>query len=300
MACAHHHPTPLNATQRAFALSIGLNTAFVIVELIAGAMAHSLALIADAIHNLGDVLALGVAWLGYHLSHRKPTGNFTYGLGRFSIYAALFNGATLVGSAVWIAWEAVGRLMNPVEPINWIVGIVASVGVVINTLSAVLLARGRSDLNLRAAMLHMAGDAAISGAVVVAAIVMAFTGWIWVDPGLGLVIAAIIFWSGLPVLREGSALAMDGVPKDLNRDEIYKFLHDNNDIKSIHDLHIWGLSTTKTALTAHLEAVDGVDLERLQRLVHHELQKRFKITHVTLQIEKDHSACVDEHEHIEK
>src|SRR5690606_36333761 len=193
MACSHtHSPTPQDTTRRAFALSIALNSGFVVVELMAGVAAHSLALIADAIHNLGDVLALLVAWLGYHLAYRKPTKHFTYGMGRFSIYAAFFNGVTLVGSALWIAVEAVQRFLHPVEPLHAIVSIVAVLGVAVNTVSALLLARGRGDLNLKAAMLHMAGDAAISAGVVIAAIVMAFTGWIWVDSALGIAIAVII------------------------------------------------------------------------------------------------------------
>jgi cobalt-zinc-cadmium efflux system protein len=297
MACSHHHAHhEASATTRAFALSVGLNAVFVVVELVAGNMANSLALIADAIHNLGDVLALLVAWLGHYLSQHKPTRHFTYGMGRFSIFAALFNGFTLVGSAIWIGFEAVGRLITPLEPLHLIVGIVAAIGIAVNTTSALLLARGKDDLNLKAAMLHMAGDAGISAGVVLAAIIMSFTGWGWVDPGFGLVIAAVIFWSGIPVLREGAALAMDGVPQELNRDEILGFLNENNDIKSVHDLHIWGLSTTNTALTAHLEAKEGVALEPLQRQIHRALSKRFKITHITLQLEKDHSACLDTHE----
>lgn len=295
LACSSHLPSSFH--HRAFAVAIALNAAFVALEFCAGLLAGSVALVADAAHNLGDVLALLVAWAGYKLSFTRPTDRFTYGFGRFSIYAAFFNGLMLVAAAVWIFVEAAGRLTHPTPPESWVVGAVALCGIFVNGFSAFLLSRGATDLNRRAAVLHLLGDAAVSAGVVVSAVVMAMTGWAWVDPGFAIVVAALILWSGWPVLREGAILAMDGVPKGLDRGKIYDFLKNNNDLKNIYDLHIWALGTTKTALTAHLEAAAHVtDTDRLQRALHRALKVNFGLSHVTIQLEKEHASCLDQHE----
>jgi cobalt-zinc-cadmium efflux system protein len=296
MGCSHPHTPVLN---KAFFIGIVLNLGFVAVELFAGYYAHSLALIADAVHNLGDAFGLVVSWLGYTFSFQKPNRHFTYGMGRASIFATVLNGLLLCGSTFWILKEALERLNDPTAPLSWVVGIIAAIGIVINTTTALVLLRGRDDINVKSAVVHMFADAAVSAGVVVSAVLIATTGALWIDPLLSALIAVIIFVSGWPLLVEGLRLSLDAVPKRLDADGVRAYLNHHPDLQGVFDLHIWALSTTKAALSAHLTLTAVKDREAVQEKIHRELKQKFGITHVTLQVEHSHAGCTDEHETIE-
>jgi cobalt-zinc-cadmium efflux system protein len=270
----------------AFAIGVGLNAAFVLIEGAFGLYAGSLALLADAGHNLSDVLGLLLAWGASVLARRRPSGRQTYGLRRSSIMAALVNGLLLFIAVGAIAWEAIGRFWRPepVAPITVIV--VAAIGVVVNTLTALLFMAGRKDdLNIRGAFLHMAADAAVSLGVVVGGILIIRTGWLWIDPGLSLIIAAVIAYSTWDLLWQALELSLDSVPRGINPEEVRGYLANQPGVADVHDLHIWGLSTTETALTVHLvKPAATADDDWLHALTH-ELHDRFGIMHSTIQIE---------------
>lgn len=300
MSCGHHHHVtpPKSGKSFHFALFAGilLNGIFIVIETFFGFWAHSLALLADAIHNFGDVLSLLVAWLGYYLAFQKPKGDYTYGWGRVSIFATLFNGASLVVTSLWIIYEAYERFQHPVMSQTNIVAIVAAVGIAVNGLSAWFLMRGKEDVNLRGAMVHMLADAAVSAGVVLTAFLLAATGWLWLDPLVSALIALIILMTAWPILREGFRLAMDAVPMHIDRAAIRDYLAGDKAVDGVHDLHVWGLSTMKTALSAHIAIKEEARHEETLRRLHKELKERFKITHVTIQVERTHKDCVDEHE----
>ncbi len=282
-SCSHHSPKNFH---RGFAIGASLNAAFVAVEFGFGFYTHSLALIADAAHNLGDVLALLFAWLGYHLSQRdmNPSSRFSFGMGRVSIFAALFNGVTLVGSSAWIIFEALNRFFEPASPAPLIVGAVATLGIIINGSTAWLLSKNQNDINIKGAMIHMVADAVISAGVVITAIAMAYTAWSWLDPVVSVLIAAVILWGSWPVLREAAILALDGKPTSIDRDAIDAFIRSQPGVEGLTSLHIWPLSTSKTALNAFVSTVPGTDTEDLRRVLRSELTSRFGIGHLTLEI----------------
>ena len=277
----------------AFLIGIALNTAFVVVEAVFGVISNSVALIADAGHNLSDVLGLVVAWVGTVLAQRAPTSRFTYGLRGSSILAALFNAVLLLVGVGAIAWEAVGRLMQPTPVMGGTVMIVAGVGILINGATAWLFMAGRKgDINVRGAFLHMAADAAVSAGVMAAALVILLTGWLWLDPAMSLVIAAVIVWGTWGLLRESLALTLAAVPSRIDPQEVQSFLARLPDVAGVHDLHIWAMSTTETALTAHLVMPRGHPGDAALARFQHELEHRFGIGHATLQIELgDAGAC---------
>ena len=275
----------------AFAIGAALNTGFVIAELIFGYAANSLALISDAVHNLSDVIALLLAWCAAWLSQKQPTQRHTYGYRRASILAALFNAGLLLVAVGGIVVEAVNRLYSPAPVAGWTVVVVAALGVAVNGFTALLFMRGRhGDLNIRGAYLHMAADAGVSLGVVVAALVIMLTGWLWLDPAISLVIAAVVFWSGWGLARDSVNLALDGVPRGIELAKVSDYLAGLEGVTEVHDLHIWAMSTNETALTAHLVRPGGSDDEFLQKVCS-ELAHRFKIHHATLQIEADAGAC---------
>jgi cobalt-zinc-cadmium efflux system protein len=275
----------------AFAIGATLNTAFVVAELIFGYAANSLALISDAVHNLSDVIALLLAWGAAWLSQRQPTQQHTYGYRRASILAALFNAGLLLVAVGGIAVEAVNRLQEPAPVAGWIVVVVAALGIAVNGGTALLFMRGRhGDLNIRGAYLHMAADAGVSFGVVVAALVIMFTGWLWIDPAISLVIAAAVFWSGWGLARDSVNLALDGVPRGIELSQVRDYLVTLQGVSEVHDLHIWAMSTNETALTVHLVRPGGHD----DGFLHHvceQLSHRFDIHHATLQIEVSGDAC---------
>jgi len=275
----------------AFAIGAALNTVFVIAELIFGYAANSLALISDAVHNLSDVAALLLAWGASWLAQKQPTEQHTYGYRRASILAALFNAGLLLVAVGGIAVEAVNRLYDPAPVAGWTVMMVAALGVVINGGTALLFMRGRhGDLNIRGAYLHMAADAGVSLGVVVAALIIMATGWLWLDPAISLVITGVVFWSGWGLARDSVNLALDGVPRGIELAKVKDYLGGLEGVIEVHDLHIWAMSTKETALTAHLVRPGGSD-DAFLHGVCEELAHRFNIHHATLQIEAAADVC---------
>jgi cobalt-zinc-cadmium efflux system protein len=282
----HGHSHAPASFGKAFAVGITLNAGFVILEVVYGLTAHSLALLADAGHNLSDVFGLLLAWGATAWARRLPTTRHTYGWRRSSVLAALFNAVFLLVSVGVIGWEALRRLQAP-APVEAQVMIWVSVaGIAVNTITAVMFMAGRKgDLNIRAAFLHMAADAVISAGVVVAGVIIAFTGWLWLDPVVSLILVAVIIAGTWGLLRDSLNLSLDAVPPGINPAEVSDFLAQFPGVAGVHHLHIWGLSTSEVALTAHLTLVtDAVD-NALLCSINHELAERFGIGHATLQFE---------------
>ena len=281
----HAHALPPNPG-KALAIGIALNFAFVVLEWGFGAWSHSLALMADATHNLGDVLGLVLAWVAARLSQRAPSEHFTYGLGASSILAALANAVLLVLITGGLVWEAVRRLQEPQAIAGAVVIGVALAGVVVNGLTAWLLHRGHEhDLNMKGAYLHMLGDAAVSVAVAVAGAVILVTGWLWLDPAITVVVGLVIVWSSMGLLRDSVKLALQGVPQAIDSTEVRGYLEALKGVSEVHDLHIWAMSTTGTALTAHLVCPGGHPGDEFIEHTRGEIGQRFGIRHVTLQVE---------------
>src|SRR3954451_10948383 len=277
---AGHSHAPVNFG-RAFAIGASLNAAFVVAELIFGYAANSLALISDAVHNLSDVIALLLAWGAAWLSLKQPTQQYTYGFRRASILAALFNAGLLLVAVGGIIVEAVNRLSAPAPVAGWTVVAVAALGIAINGGTALLFMRGRhGDLNIRGAYLHMAADAGVSFGVVVAALVIMLTGWLWVDPAISLVIAAVVLAGGWGLARDSVNLALDGVPRGIELAKVRNYLGQLDGVIEVHDLHVWAMSTNETALTAHLVRPGGTDDSFLHDVCA-ELAHRFNIHHAT-------------------
>lgn len=272
----------------AFAIGIALNAGFVIVEVVYGVLGNSVALFADAGHNLGDVLGLVVAWIASVLVKRAPTARFTYGLRGSSILAAMFNAIFLLLTIGGISWEAIQRISHP-EPVSGkTVMIVAAIGIVINGFCAWLFAAGRKgDLNLRGAFAHMAADALVSAGVVAAGFVILLTGWLWLDPIVSLAINAVIVWGTWGLLRDSVGMAMAAVPAQIDPAEVRRFIEMRNGVASLHDLHVWPMSTTETALTCHLVMPAGHPGDAFIHELCEDLASRFKVNHTTVQIEVD-------------
>jgi cobalt-zinc-cadmium efflux system protein len=284
-----HAPVSFGA---AFAVGIVINTGYVVGEAIYGVTANSLALLADAGHNFGDVLALGLAWLAAWLGQRAPSQRFTYGLRGSSILAALTNAVLLLLVTGGIAWEAIHRLFAPQPAAGFTIMAVAAVGVVINGATALMFMSGRdSDINIRAAFTHMASDALVALGVVAAGGLMLLTGWLWLDPVISLVVGAIIVWGTWSLMRESLSLALAGVPAGIDPDAVAAFLTETPGVTEVHDLHIWGMSTTETALTAHLVRPQGAADDDLLHTLCLDLKRRFAISHSTLQFETGEGPC---------
>jgi cobalt-zinc-cadmium efflux system protein len=283
-----HAPTHFGA---AFAIGAALNAGFVIVEVAYGIFGHSVALLADAGHNLGDVLGLVVAWGASVLVKRAPTPRYTYGFRGSSILAALFNAVFLLVTVGAISWEAILRLGRPEPVAGATVMIVAAIGIVINGVTAWLFASGRdSDINLRGAFLHMASDALVSAGVVAAGLVILLTGWLWLDPLVSLTVNAIIVWGTWGLLRDSVGMSMAAVPRGIDPAKVRAFLEGQPGVVAIHDLHIWPMSTTEIALTCHLVMPAGHPGDAFLHQVCDGLAHSFKIGHPTLQVELDPNA----------
>lgn len=285
----HHAPPPPSggSVTTAYAIGFALNLAFVLVEATAGLLTNSLALMADAGHNLSDLLGLALAWGAVLLSRRPPSARYTYGLRGSSIWAALINALVLLVACGAIGWEALGRLRNPTPIPGLTIIVVAAIGVVINTGTALLFMRGRhNDLNQRGVFLHMAADAAVSLGVVIAGVLIMNTGWLWLDPAISLVIVAVIVGSTWGLLRDSVKLALGAVPAGINPADVRTYLAGLPGVSEVHDLHIWAMSTAETALTAHLIMPDGTPSDRFYADLGIELEHRFGIHHTTVQVER--------------
>jgi len=289
----HAHSHAPQDFGRAFVIGVGLNAAFLTAEAVFGFLANSTALIADAGHNLSDVLGLVVAWVAVVLARRAPTPRLTYGLRNASILAALINAILLLLAAGAIALEAVQRLANP-EPVKSVtVIVVAAIGILINGFTAWLFMSGRdTDLNIRGAYLHMVADALVSVGVVIGGAIILFTGALWIDPLISLVIVAVIVWSTWGLLRESTAMSLAAVPAHIDPAKVRAYLGERPGVAALHDLHIWPISTTETALTAHLVMPGGHPGDAFLSAIADELKHRFGIGHVTVQIDIDAAACV--------
>mgnify|MGYP001826642069 FL=1 len=282
----HHHHAPPDYN-RAFAAGVALNVGFVIVEAVFGVLSNSLALLTDAGHNLSDVLGLLLAWGAAALAKRRPSARRTYGYSRATILASLFSGLLLMGAVGAIGWEAVSRLMAPAQPAGKTIMIVAAVGVVINTATALFFLSGKDhDLNIRGAFLHMAADAAVSLGVVASGALIFYLGFNWIDPLISLVIAAVILISTWGLLRDSLNLAVDAVPRGVDPDAVRDYLSTLPGVQAIHDLHIWPMSTTDTALTAHMVMQEFPDSDEYLNDVATVLHERFSSNHPTIQLER--------------
>ena len=290
----HPHPHAPARYGRAFAIGVTLNLLFVGVEAVYGVLAHSLALLSDAGHNLSDVAGLLMAWGAIRLSQWQPTQKHTYGFQKTSILAALLNSLLLLVAVGGIAWEAIRRLSHPVAIDPGMVVWVAGLGIVVNGITALLFMGGRKqDLNIRGAFLHMSADALLSAGVAVAGLLVAATGWLWIDPVVSLAIGLTIWAGTWGLLRESTNLVLDAVPEGIDPDAVLRFLREQPNVADVHHLHIWSLSTTQVALTAHLVLVKpALDNEWLDRL-HQELHEHHGIMHATLQLESpDNNTCL--------
>jgi cobalt-zinc-cadmium efflux system protein len=262
------------------------------MQAIYGLLAHSMALLADAGHNAGDVLALLLAWGSHAISQRGPTERYTYGLRSTSIMAALINATILLVVTGAIAWAAIERFFDP-QPVGGVtVMVVAALAIVINGAAAAILARGNTeDLNVYGAFLHLVADAAVSAGVVVAGLLILLTGWLWLDPAASLVISAVIVWSTWGVLRDAVKMSLHGVPPQIDPGAVRVYLQSLPTVTDVHDLHIWPMSTTETALTCHLVIPDGHPEPEFLDVVYVGLQQRFGIGHPTIQIERGDRPC---------
>lgn len=283
MSNTHHHIT----SGRAFAIGITLNIVFVGVEVFYGLAANSSALLADAGHNASDVLGLFFAWGAFRLAKRKPKGKYTYGLQRSTILSSILNAVLLFIAVFFIGKDAFMKLGDP-EPVGGTsVMIVAGIGVVINTITALLFVKGQKhDLNIKGAFLHMAADAAVSVGVVIAGLLIKTTGYQWIDPAVSFVIIAVVLYGTWGLFVDSVNLALDAVPKNIDIGEVRKALNDYPGVEDAHDLHVWALSTNQTAISVHLVVPEGGDDQFLAE-VQQMLEDRFDISHSTIQIEKN-------------
>lgn len=291
MSAGHDHSAPRDFG-RAFAIGTALNLIFVVVEAVYGIAADSMALVADAGHNFSDVLGLLIAWGATTLARWSPRGRYTYGLRSSSILAALANAVLLLVAITIIAVEAVRRFGDPAPVASGTMMIVAALGIVVNTATALLFLRGRKqDLNIRGAFLHMAADAAVSAGVVVAGFLIARTGADWIDPATSLIIVAVIAVSTWGLLRDSVNLSLQAAPPGTDPAAIQSFLEDRDGVAAVHDLHVWPLSTTSTALSTHLVIPSGYPGDDFTRTLTNALHDRFDIDHCTIQIETEAQRC---------
>lgn len=292
-----HKGDRLTNYNQAFIIGFILNAGFVVTEFGFGFFANSVSLIADAAHNLSDVLGLIISWVAILVSRRQPTSRYTYGWRKSSILATFLNAIFLLVTTGGIVWEAIQRLLQPSGKVEGSVIIaVAAIGIAINTATALLFASGRKgDMNIKAVFLHMAADALVSLGVVLAGIAIIFTKWFWLDPIFSLVISALIIFSTWELLKDSFNLAIDGVPNSIDERAVRTYLSELEGVTGVHDLHIWNMSTVETALTAHLVMPTGNSDEFLAE-ISQELHQHFDIDHSTLQIEtgdRDHPCVLE-------
>ena len=290
-AHSHSHSHAPISFGRAFAIAIALNVGFVAIETVFGFYANSMALLSDAGHNLSDVLGLMVAWAGGMMARASATPRFTYGLKKASILSALINALFLLVAVGAIGAEAIRRLFHPSHTQGGYIIVVAAIGILVNGMTAFLFARGREhDINIRAAFLHMASDALVSLAVVFAGFVILWTGQEWVDPVMSLAVAVVILWGSIGLLKESVWMSLAGVPAGIDVDQVEIALCEIEGVDAVHDLHVWPLSTTETALTAHIVTAQADYPDALLESARTLLHDRFHIEHCTLQVERHHPA----------
>ncbi|MFL6643259.1 MAG: cation diffusion facilitator family transporter [Paraburkholderia fungorum] len=281
-----HAHAPVAGHGRAFALAVALNVAIVVVQAVYGVIAHSTALLADAGHNLSDVLGLLLAWGAAWLSTRRPSARYTFGYGSSSILASLANAGLLLFACGVIVAEAIGRLLNPAPVAGLVVFVVATVGVIVNGFSAWLFMRGqKDDLNIRGAFLHMAADAGISAAVAISGLVILYTNWTWLDPVMSLLVVAVVVYGTWGLLRDSVRMALDAVPPGVDLQPIRDYLAGQPGVTDVHDLHVWALSTTGNALSAHLVMPAGHPGDESIDAIVITLRERFSMQHATLQVD---------------
>lgn len=270
---------------RAFAIGFALNLVYVVAEAFSGFSGHSVALLADAAHNTGDVAGLGGAWLAFALSRRGPCGRFTYGYRRSSILASLANALLLLVMTGAIAWEAIRRLMHPEATDGLVVLAVAMAGILINGVTAALLMAGRRDLNVRTMFVHMAADTGLAAGVALAGGIILMTDWEWIDPVMSLVVSVVILVTTWGLLKASMTLSLDAVPPGIDLRQVERYLQSFPGVQEVHDLHVWALSTTETALTAHLVLQGSPANEDLIERVARGVRGEFEIGHATIQLE---------------
>lgn len=285
----HHHHHSVPSTNKAFLIGAAINIVYVIIEAAFGFLSNSLSLLADAGHNFSDVLVLLLAWGANILASSKPTNRHTYGYRRATILAALVSGVTLSITMALIAIEAIQRLNTLTEPDSLTIIIVASIGIIINFITAALfISKKDEDLNVKGAFLHMIADGLVSVAVVIGGIVIFYTGWLLIDPILSLLIIAVIAFSAWGLIKDSFNLSVDGVPTNIDVASVRDYLLSLPDVKEIHDLHIWAMSTTQVALTAHLlRSSTNIDDQLLHEAAA-QLREKFGIHHSTIQVENGH------------
>jgi len=285
MGHSHSHSSLKHG--KAFGIGILLNTIYVAVELFYGFSVDSTALIADAGHNTSDVISLILAWSAIWVAAKRPSGKYTYGLRKTTIMASMINGILIIGAAALIAWDAIQKFQNPVEIPGNVVMIVAAIGLIVNTGTAFLFYKDKeSDLNIKGAFLHMAADAGVTLGVLLGGLAIKYTGVTWIDPLLGLIIVVVIVHSAWGLLSDSVKLALDAVPEGIDQDEVKHFLEKIDCVEDVHDLHIWAMSTTETALTVHLVIPGGYE-DQLLYDIREKLHVRYEITHTTIQVEKE-------------
>jgi cobalt-zinc-cadmium efflux system protein len=284
----HHAPTDFGS---AFMIGIGLNLAFVVIEAAAGFIYGSMALLADAGHNLSDVLALVLALIASIAARRPPSGRFTYGYKSSTILAALGNALLLAFAIGMILIETFHRLMTPQQPEGLVMVVVAGIGIAINALTAMLFMRGQEDINIRGAYLHMAADALVSFGVVLAGAAIILTGLWWIDPLVSLVIVAVIAWGTWGLARDSLTMGMLAAPARIDLAEVKQHLASFDGVSAVHDLHVWPMSTTEVALTAHLVMPGRPAADSTLRAIAASLETRFGVGHATLQVESGENPC---------
>jgi cobalt-zinc-cadmium efflux system protein len=298
-AAGHGHSHAPANFGTAFAIGVALNVGFVLIEVVYGLASNSVSLLADAGHNLSDALGLGVAWAAVILAKRQPSQRFTFGLGGSSILAALFNAVFLLVVVGGLSWEAIERMFEPQPVAGKTVMIVAACGIAINGFCAWLFSSGGSDLNVRGAFMHMAADALVSLGVVVGGLIILLTGWHWIDPVMSLAINIVIVVGTWSLLAGSITMTLNAVPEGVDMGEVRAFLNQLPGVTSVHDLHVWSLSTTETALICHLVTPAGHPGDDVLEEAARGLQSRFGIGHATLQPELNRCTLENTpHQHI--
>jgi cobalt-zinc-cadmium efflux system protein len=293
----HHHAPKITSLNRAFIIGIILNFGFVIFQIVVGFRINSLSLLSDAAHNFADVVALGLSLLAFKLASIKPTEKYTFGYKKASILVALFNALVLLISVGAIGYEAILRFFNPEPQQGITIAMVSGIGILINTVSALQFFKDKdSDLNVKSAFAHLAADAVVSLGLVVGGILIHFTGWIWIDPILSLIVALVIIWGTWSLMKDTLRLSLNGVPNDIDLEKVRKEILEAPEVASVHHIHVWAMSTTENALTAHVVLKQAIDFERITKLkkqIKHHLE-HVNIHHATLEFEVIEDGCEDD------